>query len=231
MQALFEHIHEQTAVAVDRLYGSGDTERRTAPWSCKAMFQALRPLSKAILMRLIFFEDKVEYGVLLGWMLLPTGMHEFEKSMEELKQLRMLLVEDAAVVEQSQVSMNIYFRESLRYALNNLETPWLINSATVPNTEDETAPSIEELDEFSASSWEKVLYFLLSADMETSVPDSVKNFMLETGIMQRSAESRGQVYLTAKGYDYMLKDFHSQVCTICAVYSVYYFTSFSIYIL
>lgn len=210
MQELFEHIVHQTPAAVDRLYGYGDIpDRRSAPWSCKALFQALSPLSKAIIMRLIFFEKPVELRLLQSWMS-ADGLPELERSLEVLAELRILVIEVVLEQEASLVSINPYFRGSFRYALNNTEEPWLIGGHRVPNTEDEP-PTAEELDEYSASSWEKVLYFLLSADMETSVPDSVKNFMFQTGIMQRRPEDPLQVSITAKGYDYMLKDFHSQV--------------------
>lgn len=210
MQSIFEHIQQQTAAAVDRLYGSGDSAgKRSAPWSCKAIFQALRPLSKAIVLRLVFFDRPIDVNVLLGWVL-PVGMAEFRIAMEELKELRIVVTEGEKDTQVTLVDMNSYFRESFRYALNYTDEPWRVNGEKISNTEDEP-PSAEELDEYSASSWEKVLYFILSADIETTVPDSVKNFMLQTGIMQRRRDGADRVAITAKGYDYMLKDFHSQV--------------------
>lgn len=210
MQAIFDHIQQQTVAAVDRLYGSADSPAgRTAPWSCKAIFQALSSVSKALLMRLVFYSNPVDLHTLKGWML-PNGIADFNKSIDELKNLRILIIEEKPDLESSAVSMNAHFCESFRYALNNTDEPWLVSGARVPNVEDES-PTVEELDEYSASSWEKVLYFLLSSDMETTVPESVKNFMFQTNIMQRRADDPSQASITAKGYDYMLKDFHSQV--------------------
>jgi hypothetical protein len=101
------------------------------------------------------------------------------------------------------LSLNEYFASSLRHAISYEGAAW---SGT-----HERMLSDHQLDEYSTVCWERLLYFLVTVDPRIEMTDTVMNFLTQVGLITASGGKNPTYTITSKGYEYMLKDFQSQV--------------------
>ena len=213
MDFVLSLIKNQTSCAVDRLYGLGPSSH--CHWTVRSIFQALDPIEKTILMRLFFVDKRVYCNEILEWFK-QEGRQKCNESLNNLSDLRIIKIID--IEDKRVVVFNEFFRESLKFSLSSLTEPWAHPSGIEIA---EITPEI--LDTRSNEKWEKVLYFLLSGNPDCNIPGPVKEFLIQAGIMSRNSNTWT---LTKNGYDYMLKDFSSQVslCILETFYKISFIT-------
>jgi len=121
--------------------------------------------------------------------------------------------------------MNPHFQKSLHLALTSPIQPWSDGLSGVTNQQDSFAPTQVEIDTFSTEKWNDVLAFLVNLLPSNALPSNVLvMFVQREGLMVRTGAagagsklsytgggSKAKLVITAKGYEYMLKDYLSQV--------------------
>lgn len=245
MQSIFEYIQRQSAARVNRLYGApaapgasvrtngvaagkaGDGGLLGSPdpqasLVCKSVFQALRPLTKVIIMRMLLVQEPVERAAVVNWVQ-PSEIERLADAINEAISLRIF---DSVVVIASSsnaaaavdaLSLNEHFARSLRHAISHEGSAWRATT--------ERMLGEHQLDEYSTTCWERLLYFLVTVDPRIEMFDTVMNFLTQVGLITASRGKQTTYAITSKGYEYMLKDFHSQVwtyfdaqCFACSTY-------------
>jgi len=213
MKNLVDYLRCQTEIFINNVYGcNSNVKRNGSPWACKAIFQALSPISKVIIMRLIFIPQAIPRKMIEDW-IYPYCIDYGNDSINELFQLRILqpvtLYSDFVREDSAQVQMNTFFQHSFLSALSKSTFPWEVSSGDKHDNVEYNCP-VDELDAFCFNSWEKALHFLVSGDLNDSIPKSIVRFFEITTLMQRESE---RMCITSMGYEFMLKDVHEQVST------------------
>lgn len=208
MNSIFGIIRNESLIAVNRLYGDSDSVGKNGSWTCKAIFQSLSSISQAILMRLVFRNDHVDRKLILDW-LQSSSKVLGNSAISELMSLRILLPQ-----LDDMVSVNKHFLLNFRRSLCSDEEPWETKSHHSSTINEGENPSIEILDDHSSLEWERILYFLATSDEDAGkkIKSATKNLLISTQLMMLNSD--GSLMITAKGYEFMLKDLHSQVTLI-----------------
>lgn len=266
--SIFSLIQDLPPTKIDKLYGgvpaagltvaptsnagTSESAESQASWACKAVFQSLSSVSKNIVMRLLFSEGDINLQDLAIWIQGGQKLAILQSSFEELRRLHIVReIESSAIPSTSSeptslssspvlYRMNIYFKQSLKYAITHPDEPWHLGLAALQP--DKKPPKISELDEFSNAKWENLLRTLVGAELlddsqlrihsdlsavssETHAKireftqSTVRHFLTATGLAtegppvgsSRAAASTPSMLITAKGYEYMLQDRLSQV--------------------
>ena len=197
MDVILNIIRRESSSTVDRLFGVASGSQ----WVCKSIFEGLSPLSQIILTRLVYCTTSVHTRDIDEWLLSGSC----RSLVAELEDLHIVRLDDQLVIP------NTNFVQSLRHCLLSQEEPWegglLLSASALGNKS-----SSDFLYAHSSHEWEKILYFLATGDAEVTVSDTVRNFMLECELMNYN-DAR-QLIITEKGYEFMLKDFNTQVCKL-----------------
>lgn len=78
-------------------------------------------------------------------------------------------------------------------------------------------PTPTQLETFTQTRWDSVLHYLVGTDDDNyeDPQDAIKQFLVETGLMQEDPDYRGNreapLIISSKGYEFMLQDVHVQV--------------------
>ena len=207
------------------MYGSLDPECKYSPWACKAVFSSLSALSKNYVQRLLAIEEPLSSSSLEKWVK-PEHKHTHQKTIDDLIRLWVLVVHKSSDEEEEEEAeeeetndkttklliLNPYFRKGLQHALCHPEEPWSTSAVAVGLKPDKKAPSLDFLDDICAEKWNYVLRHLLNILPKGTSPDlTIENFMLQSQMLTRSGNKSGGNEMTAKGYEFMLKDHRSQV--------------------
>jgi len=105
--------------------------------------------------------------------------------------------------------------------LSNAELEgWILNEKNNPTEKKKypsKAPTPIELETFTQKRWDSVLHYLVGTDDDNyeDPQDAIKQFLVETGLMQEDPDYRGNreapLIISSKGYEFMLQDVHVQV--------------------
>lgn len=224
--SLFEQLKSQPRIVLDKLYEGAPLSVKVSthsPWACKAVFQSLSAIAKCFVMKLLFVEVSFTANDFLMWGGSPSSEALCEEAFSELLSLSIIVTvegshSDATSVERN-YRLNPSFQSSLKKTISNPVEPWYGCSTTTgtgaANVATKKSFTPEELDQFSSEKWNEVLGFLVNLLPPSSQPTNILLvFVKRAGLMAEGVDAssgkRGLV-ITAKGYEYMLKDYLSQV--------------------
>lgn len=223
----FQWISEQPESFIDRLYGertstlikSDDKStdmmderkisiqvRDEAVFACRAVFQSLKALSKSYVLRLIMLET-VHIDEMSAWTR-DSGHHA--TTVNELRKYRIIIPQtNETIIDNSlqskMFSVNQYFKENFIYGLTFPSEPWsnISQRLNIPITY-----SNHDIESAAIEKWNNILKYLMN--VVASLPDqsmsSITEFMRKH--MGLITEKRT---LTSNGYEFMLKDYHTQI--------------------
>lgn len=169
-------------------------------------------------MRLLFITNPIAVSEISEWC---TGdaVDEHSYALAELYRVHVLkritAIDSTDENQHSQlVSLNPHFRESFKTALSCPCEPW-----TVPGSTDIPIVPIDTIEHASREKWDTLLRMLVSLDPPShrktppALASSIENFVRKSGLMaeQSATGTRKKLGISAAGYEYMLKGYHSQV--------------------
>lgn len=183
-------------------------------------------------MRFLFIESLYKEEDIMLW-LLPSFVNDHDTTMEELLKLRLIkrVVSLTDSKEDTFIEFNDHYRKSLQRALCHNMVPWGNLPATSSSNIEvidskglvKTGPTAEELESYSSDRWNALLHFLVRGEHDGNLPATAINFLVGAGLMQEISSSGGRernkvsggiaagLCITAKGYEYMLRDTQSQI--------------------
>lgn len=213
-RSIFDILRSQPRVVLHKLY---NPQNPSAQWTCLAVFQSLNPLARCLIMRLLYlpikFEDKIPTP-------LPPNLSEYvtefsedqllenfikisvEKSkllLKELKHLEIITVTNSTT---NKYCLNPLFQTSLQNILISPSNPWNYSSENL-----NICPTVESLLNFSYSSWNKLLNFIVGIDK--SIDPTIIKFLETSKIISKSP--LGGYKITSHGYEFILKDYSNQI--------------------
>ena len=213
--SVFDYLREQSEEFLDSLY--------TNTWACKAVFQSLSALAKNYVIRLMFLHDHTfTSDDLVCW--LSTGKEKLNVIViKELLVLKILKKK-----EKKTFFMSDNFRENLKMALTDPFVPW--DSHEKDQVEDighedlsdrsgkrikreSNLVSVDIIESHCNHKWDALLRYLVTSQATKDVSETVKNFFKSADLMANGYDEHGKkrMLITAKGYEYMLKDQQTQV--------------------
>lgn len=187
---------------------------------CKSIFQNLNSVSQQIVLRLSCTGNTFPRAGVKVWTSISDSAHE--ALLSELHQWAIIQDYDE---ESKVVSLTAPFAKGLRSSLTALEpSPWRpLEDVQIAALEQEakakSQPPVtsEFLEKYTQKVWDSVLHFLVgSTDHEEPHP-AMKEFLLQTGLMQNDPDYKGKdpeqapLVITEAGYEFMLQDNHRQV--------------------
>lgn len=211
--------------ATHRLYYQGEQPNT---WAAQAVFQSLSMYSKVLLMRVIHIDCSFSLEDFTRYMK-PAGEEATVAVIDELTSLRILeeLRDDSDYVMDVEQNLldpekidysKLYrvsdsFRLCFLYGMANPATPWEIERGNVPH--DPNPPTLEEIEQNAVQKWNKMLGLIVGIVNHTAFERKVVvPFVLRFNLMALRDQNRPDVIdltITNKGYEYMLKDYASQV--------------------
>lgn len=241
MNSIFDFIQQQPSVYIDKLYGytsvasEVESSSRNASWACKAVYQSMSHLGKNYIMRLLFIKSPISTDEVSEWVYKDKRNIMHMEAIDELRRLRILIefhndfgggIASAKQSQQKLLVMNKNFQKSFMYALSYPSEPWQqvqqhqqqLNGMTSIGVDDKL-PTIEYLDLFSTDRWNEVLYTLfnmrfptVSRTYDLSSVETRRSAIEAFLCMAKLIVLKGSRYqITSDGYEYMLKEHHSQV--------------------
>jgi transcription initiation factor TFIIH subunit 4 len=143
-----------------------------------------------------------------------------QEAWEELLSLR-IVIEDSNSEGRNVrdvYKLNPAFQKSLQTTIMSPAEPWSTNTAVTSATSASTPQasiSPVDLDKFSAEKWNDVLGYLVNLLPTNALPSNILIvFVKRSGLMAESidpATGKKGMRITARGYEFMLKDYLSQV--------------------
>ena len=218
--SIFDQLKDQPRMVLDKLYEGlalSDKEKSYSPWASKAVFQSLSAVAKCLVMKLLFVEAPFAPEDFIGWAGSSSSSKACHEAFDELVSLRIITTIDNISHADVKPSgnqthqLNPYFQNSLRKTLASPVEPWSSHSSRqVLNN----VPTHEVLDKFCMDKWNEVLGFLVNLLPPSALPSNILVvFVRRAGLMADAVDTNGRkaLLITAKGYEYMLKDYHAQV--------------------
>ena len=217
--SIFQQLKNQPRSVLDKLYDgkiSTDTNGKSvsSQWACKAIFQSLSALSKCIVMRLLFFENSFVFEEFLASCVTSGSEKLCQEAWDEIVSLRIVVRDEASNTSDS-FKINPCFQRSMKTTLLAPTEPW---SGFVPSSGQQvhlTTISTLDLDRYSMDKWNEVLGYLVNLLPSTSLPSNILIvFVKRSGLMAEAVDpvtGKRINKITARGYEYMLKDYLSQV--------------------
>lgn len=227
MTSIFTILATEPQVTIDRLYWpawgrQGEEAAQKTSWASQAVFQSLSPLAQCLVMRILLVESSVS-GKDLSSILCNTKPGAARDAVNDLVALRILLedsaaapslamevqvVEDGGIDESKQYRVNPAFQLGMKRAMVQPEEPCLGSHgrAKAPSAREDL--TLEQLERYSDECWNKVLALLVNLSSGQAIPTAVANYVIRSGLM---ALDCGRYTITAKGYEFLLKDYVHQL--------------------
>ena len=200
---VFDYIKSQGELFIDKLYGSESNDARPC-WACKAIYQSLSSLAKTYITRLIFIDNhQFTPDDLLGW--LSSGLeHLNQVVINELSSLKIIKRKGSFYI------INPYFREFFMLALCDPKVPWQHSDDAIVI---ENEPTIGTIEKYCSDKWNAILRYLVTSKLSSDVHNTIQSYFKEAGYLaigEDEARTK-RLMITAKGYEYILKDQQAQV--------------------
>lgn len=219
-KSIFEYLKDQPRLIIDKIYkSSSNIEFNQSQYACKAIFQSLSTISKCFVMKLLFINQRILLKDILEWSS-KDSIQMHSNAVEELVSLRILMTDENDVDDfkislndlDIEYQINPYFQSSLQQSLLYPMEPWSLilhkNDLSIKK------PTREELDNYSTNKWNEILSYIVNLIPLSSFPTNILYiFVKRTNIMTEGITSNGKkgMIITAKGYEFMLKDYLGQV--------------------
>jgi hypothetical protein len=208
MDAVIQIVASSSEGSVNRMYGAGDassarsgsaldgsviSSSSSSVWTAKVIFQALSPLSKQYVMRLLFVDSPVPIDQWVNDSTLSAS-HTHIEALKELASLRIVVetfpssvaspviftpsqsvrspaAQTPTPVVYSHYTLNPYFRQSLRIAVIHPTEPWENLSDISQKTV--AVPPTALIEELFALRWDNLLRLLVCAPTLQFTPTTV----------------------------------------------------------
>lgn len=216
--SIFDQLKDQPRLVLDKLYEGlvfNEKHKSYSPWASKAVFQSLSAVAKCLVMKLLFVDTSFTTKDFVGWAG-NSSSSVCSEAFDELLGLRIVVIDEsdqkASIVGGQLHKLNPYFQNSLRKTLASPVEPWNNHGSSGQTTVG--APTTFVLDKFSTDQWNDVLGFLVNLLPPSALPSNILVvFVQRAGLMINGVDGNGRktLVITAKGYEYMLKDYLSQV--------------------
>lgn len=138
----------------------------------------------------------------------PESADAHRAAIDELLRLKVLAKVDSN--GQMAYLLNLHFSRNLILGFSKPLIPWSDKSYNT-NLEEQSSITVDFLKARSDEAWESLLYYLVGAAGKGKVADTVKNFFSRTGLMTQMTSSPASLSISAKGYEYLLRDQKEQV--------------------
>ncbi|EIW83705.1 transcription factor Tfb2 [Coniophora puteana RWD-64-598 SS2] len=186
---LLPFLQSQSQNALTRLY--------QRPSSCLSIFRLLAPLSKQLVMNLLWLDSPVLAGTMAAWVVLD-GKKLYDEALNTLMRLHILQSSGA------KLALNPTFKASMRQAITCSGTT---GSFGVPAQRDDKrdAPSVETLDGYAVQRWETILHYMVSSGQgqyPTKPTQGVLYLLQRSGLMASYHGSTLQI--TSSGFQFLL---------------------------
>jgi transcription initiation factor TFIIH subunit 4 len=219
--SLFKQLQGQPRVVLDKLYEglSASGLNGTAGgshWACKAVFQSLSQLAKCLVMKLLFVQAAFSCDeFLMSVAADKSALKQCRIAWEELVAIRIVVDEDASGTATGMYRINPTFQKSLQSSLSGPTEPWSTSTSASKTVVASTTISTVDLDRYSTDKWNEVLGYLVNLLPTSALPSNILTvFVKRAGLMAEAtdpATNKRGMKITARGYEYMLKDYLSQV--------------------
>lgn len=231
-------VKAETRGVVDRLYGGNITDGSTQTtssnniWASQAIFQSLSSLCKVLLMRVLYLTQPFSLRDFSSY-LTPAGEGTIASVVEELSGLwvivpyigeddgdRMdiesdLITGSVSLDFEKKYLVNPAFQSSFQQALVAPTKPWEAERLAVS---DPAPPNLADMDRICSEKWNKLLGLIVGLVNRSAFQTKVVvPFVLRFGLMAEVTDVvlrpgvEPDLTITAKGYEYMLKDTARQV--------------------
>jgi len=207
METVFDFIRSQSDEFFDNLYGSDSHDNRDASWCCKAIFQSLPSLAKSYLMRIIFIDNhQFCADDLVYWL---------STEYEDLNQLVINELSSMKIIKRkgnNHFFINPFFREYFLFSLCDCIPPWThLDDQQILKNE----PSLLKIESYCRDKWNSILKYLITSK-NNDIHKTIQNFFIKSQLMAMGEDEHQnkRLMITAKGYEYILKDQQTQVIQI-----------------
>eukprot|EP01132_Coremiostelium_polycephalum_P007571 gene7571-9307_t len=185
-------------------------------WTCQAILRSLPPRGKQYILKMLMLDKPIAVTTVKEWTS-QTTTQSHRETLKKLVDLKILQVFKSKQQNQPEhLQLNPVFQENIKKSLIDMKHS-VLNLANNTNSKDVTrAPTIEELDQYSKTQWEKVLYFLSSDDDGGSSPSPlISELLLSSNLTKQNGEN---LSITSEGFKFLLKDVYTQIWTLLIVY-------------
>lgn len=233
--SIFQYIIEQNTTFLNRLYGNYNSnelvkqilyikqesksldisspQNHEALFTCKAIFQSLSSITKVYLMKMIFL-DIIEKEDIIEW---SRDNIQFHKAFKDLRNYRIIIfqndedydeIDDGNYVNLSALyTINKYFKANFLKSLSCPMEPWSESNTNESKSSINEHISIDKIESYSIERWNNILKYLIKMPIQISLTASIIEFLKNDLRLITNSQD-----LTSFGYEFMLKDYPSQVC-------------------
>ena len=205
------------------LYGGGEGSGTASvycgnEWTVRAVFGMLPPVEQQIVLRLATCgAGGCALGLARRWVASDRG-DVFAEAIATLEALRCVELGGAGGAgAERRLCLAPAFLRNLRRALGGATAePWRERE---PLKADKRKPTAEQLAQWMVWRWTNVLLFLIGTDLDESAvpPPCVPRFLESAGLMAAVGDG-GDVEVTGRGVDFLLKERHEQVWALVDEY-------------
>ncbi|KAI8840126.1 RNA polymerase II transcription factor B 52 kDa subunit [Chytriomyces hyalinus] len=172
------------------------------PSTCLALLRLLQPLSKHVIMRLLFV-GSVDLVVAAAW-IYNEQRSALEGALASLRSFNIVKIENNKIV------LNAQFQQSLRNALLGGSNTSSFGMP-IESSKSKDSVTVAYLDAYAKESWEAVLHYLVGTTMSSQRPTAVMTLMEHSGLMAPSSKHGNELRITNKGFQFLLQDVNDQV--------------------
>jgi len=197
---IFEYLSSLSQNELEDLYQD--------QWTCKAILRTLPPRAKQYILKMLMIDYPIPISSAKEWTS-STSMQTHKEALKKLFDLKIILLNRSYQQSVSDsIRLNPIYQENIKKSLADM-------NQTVFTAQKDTskAPTIEVLDSFSKSQWEKVLYFL--SDEQTKPSPLISDLLLTADLTK---PDNGSLSITSEGFKFLLKDVYTQIWTLLIVY-------------
>ncbi|KAI9149676.1 RNA polymerase II transcription factor B 52 kDa subunit [Blastocladiella emersonii ATCC 22665] len=178
------------------------------PATCLAIFRLLPPLSKQIVMRMLYLHYPLATAEMHSWVR-EDSIAQMNAALERASKFKILQC------DANQWSLHETFRSEFQNALTGRGLQSSFGSLATGS--DRHAVDIPFLDNSAKESWEAVLQFMVGTANISSPPLAVLKILEDSHLMKRSSE-HGPLVITHHGFQFLLQDINSQVWALLLQY-------------
>ncbi|EFA82792.1 general transcription factor IIH [Heterostelium album PN500] len=183
---IFQYLSSLSRNDLEELYS--DT------FTCQAILRSLPPRCKQYILKMLLIES-IQVNNVSSWTAQSNKQTHLE-SLERLEDLKILIKQE--------------FQSNIKESITNMKN---VVVSAVERVEPNLQMSVDQLDSYSKSQWEKVLYFL-SDDSETP-PELIADLLALSNLTKLND---GSMVITSEGFKFLLKDIYTQIWTLIIVY-------------
>ncbi|KAN0022122.1 hypothetical protein ACTFIV_006550 [Dictyostelium citrinum] len=191
------------------------------PWTCQAILRSLPPRSKQYILKMLLV-DTYPLSLAKDWST-QASIQQHKESLKKLFDLKIIFLDkiNKPIQQSSQqpqqqqteqtIRLNPLFQDNIKRSLVQVNQVIFSNNSSIKDNH--KPPSIDDLDSYSKSQWEKVLYFLSDDTVQPS--KLISDLLLSSNLTKQEGDG---LSITSEGFKFLLKDVYTQIWTLLIVY-------------